>query len=73
MGLFKNIVDAAKQAAVPNPMQQQYGQQYYPQQGYQPGYPGLPGVDPLAGALGGGMLADATGHVMSRLGAPTAM
>ena len=65
MGLFKNIVDAAKQAAVPNA----YGQQGYPQGQYY----GQPGMDPMTGAMGGGMLGDVIGQVMNKLGGQQAM
>ena len=60
MGLFKNIVDAAKSAAVPNA----YGQPGYPQGQYY----GQPGVNPMAGAMGGGMLGGVIGQVMNQLG-----
>lgn len=71
MGLFKNIVDAAKQAADP---MQQYGQPGYQQQYYgQPGMPGQMGMNPMAGVMGGGMLGGVIGQVMNKLGGQPGM
>ena len=71
MGLFKSIVDAAKQAADP---MQQYGQPGYQQQYYgQPGMPGQMGMNPMAGAMGGGMLGGVIGQVMTKLGGQPGM